>query len=125
MMESGEPLAGRRSEVMSTSRESHRVASRTLDLERRLRVLSARAFAKRLMIVRGQIITCLQTVFRTPEFEAPGHEVDFLGSAGRSALSSTRASDSRPSSISVEPTNLREMAPERACYGGYQPCLIG
>ena len=40
-MESGEPLAGRRSEVMSTSRESHRVASRTLDLERRLRVLSA------------------------------------------------------------------------------------
>jgi hypothetical protein len=40
-MDSGEPLAGRRSEVMSTSRESHRVASRTLDLERRLRVLSA------------------------------------------------------------------------------------
>jgi hypothetical protein len=40
-MESGEPLAGRRSEVMSTSRESHRVASRTLDLERRLRILSA------------------------------------------------------------------------------------
>src|SRR4051794_26455539 len=44
--------------------------------ERRLRVLSARAFAKRLMIVRDQIITCLQTVFRTPEFEAPGHDGD-------------------------------------------------
>jgi hypothetical protein len=41
MMESGEPLAGRRSEFMSTRRSSHRVASRTLDLERRLRVLSA------------------------------------------------------------------------------------
>ena len=43
MMKSGEPLAGRRSEFMSTSRESHRVASRTLDLERRLRVPSATA----------------------------------------------------------------------------------
>ncbi len=41
IMESGELLAGRRSEFMSTRRSSHRVASRTLDLERRLRVLSA------------------------------------------------------------------------------------
>src|SRR5690348_15420902 len=46
MMESGEPLAGRRSEFMSTRRGSHRVASRTLDLERRLRVLSAELTSK-------------------------------------------------------------------------------